>query len=518
MPKPAATARLPVTLDQTSVVPLGRQVYGWLRGAILAGQLAAGSRLPSTRTLASQLGVSRNTVFLAYEQLLAEGYIVAHVGQGTRVAPVLPPPLLHLPRARQQPAPASVPPAREHPHLSERGHLMANTPRMPGAPASSHASYVPSDVSHAPAAAPPLVPGLPDLDAFPYALWARLVARHARDSLPFAAGYQDPAGYRPLREAIAAHVGVARGIRCAPDQVIVVAGSQGGIDLAARLLLDPGAAAWVEDPGYPGAKGALLGAGAHLVPVPVDGEGLLVAEGRARAPDARLAAVTPSHQFPLGATMSLPRRLALLEWARDAGAWILEDDYDSEYRFGGRPIEALVGLDGSDRVIYAGTFSKVLFPALRLGYLIVPPPLAADFAAARRFVDAHPPILEQMALSDFMRAGHFSRHVRRMRALYAARRAALATAVREELGGLLALAPQEAGLQVVGWLPPGVDDQAAARLASAAGIVLLPISTFAMDPSSLRRGGLLLGYSSMPEHEIYDNVRRLAVALRPLIA
>lgn len=504
MAKRATTARLDVALSSASPTPLGRQVYDWIRAAILAGQLAPGSRLPSTRALAGQLGVSRNTVFLAYEQLLAEGYLVGQVGHGTHVAPILPERLLHAPpRSNRAAAPG---PAPDDARLSRRGLLLARTPYMPVARAASAASATVPGAST-------FQSGQPDVAAFPFDLWARLLAHHTRETLPSVAGYQGPAGHPPLREAIAAHVAVARGVRCAADQVIIVAGAQGGLDLAARLLLDPGDRAWIEDPGYPGAHGALLGAGAHVVPVPVDGEGLDVEAGAARAPGARLAVVTPSHQFPLGATMSLARRLRLLAWAREAGAWIVEDDYDSEYRFAGRPIEALQGLDAAGRVIYLGTFSKVLFPSLRLGYLIVPPDLARDFAAARRFVDGHVPLLEQLALADFLRAGHFARHVRRMRALYAARRAALTDAVRDELADLLELAPQEAGLHVVGWLPPGVDDRLAAERAAEHGVDVLPVSAFATEP--LPRGGLLLGYGALDEPAIREGIHRLARALRP---
>jgi len=231
-----------------------------------------------------------------------------------------------------------------------------------------------------------------------------------------------PAGYRPLREAIAAHIGVTRGVRCTADQVIVVSGAQAALDLAARILLDSGDMAWIEDPGYPDARGALEGAGARLVPLSVKEDGLDVRAGRIPCPGARLAYVTPSHQFPLGVTMSLAQRLALLEWASQADTWILEDDYDSEYRFSGRPLEALQGLDSTNHVIYLGTFSKVLFPALRLGYLVVPPDLTDVFVAVRLFVDRHVPILEQMALADFMTEGHFTRHIRRMHTVYAERR------------------------------------------------------------------------------------------------
>src|SRR5207245_1271134 len=239
-------------------------------------------------------------------------------------------------------------------------------------------------------------------DLFPFQIWAQMVTRRVRSSLQNTSDNQDPAGYRPLREAIAAHIGVTRGVRCTADQVIVVSGAQAALDLAARILLDSGDMAWIEDPGYPGARGALGGAGAQLVPIPVKEDGLDVRAGRTRCPRARLAYVTPSHQFPLGVTMSLAQRLALLEWASQADAWILEDDYDSEYRFSGRPLEALQGLDHDGRVLYIGTFSKVLFPALRLGYLVAPTELIEPLLVMRRFLDMHLPMLEQMSLFDFL--------------------------------------------------------------------------------------------------------------------
>jgi GntR family transcriptional regulator/MocR family aminotransferase len=266
--------------------------------------------------------------------------------------------------------------------LSQRGRALAELPYPEEAA-----------VQEAGPAGNPFRISQPDVAHFPYATWARLVARHARRSLPDVALYQPPYGYMPLREAIAAHIGLTRGVPCVPDQVIVTAGAQEALALAADLLLDPDDSVWLEDPGYTGAHGALLAAGATLIPVPVDHEGLDVAAGRQLCPQARLAVVTPSHQFPTGVTMSLRRRLALLEWAREADAWIVEDDYDSEYRFGGRPLEALHGLDDEGRVLYVGTFSKVLFPALRLGYLVVPPGLPPAVRAARRLVDIHPPIL-----------------------------------------------------------------------------------------------------------------------------
>jgi GntR family transcriptional regulator/MocR family aminotransferase len=484
-----------IALDQTSALPLYRQLYNALREAILAGQLKAGARLPSTRALANALAISRNTVMNAYAQLLAEGYVEGEVGSGTYVARTLPDELLQaridLTKGDQLPRIGWT--------LSRRGTRLASN-QIPVSRFSSEFIA--------------FRPGLPALDAFPYELWARLVARRWRRPQRSLLGYGDPAGYRPLRDAIAAYLGEARAVRCQAEQVIVVAGSQQALDLTARMLLDEGDTAWIEDPGYLGARGALLGAGAQLIPVPVDDEGLDVASGASVSQQARLIYVTPSHQYPYGVTMSLRRRLALLEWASQAGAWVLEDDYDSEYRYAGRPLAALQGLDGEGRVIYLGTFSKVLFPALRLGYMVVPPDLVDAFAAARALVDCHSPALDQAALADFISAGHFARHIRRMRALYAERQALLVDAARHALAGLLEVQSAEAGMHLVGWLPEGVDDVEASRRAAAYGVGAPPLSMYGLRP--LRRGGLLLGFTAVGEKEIRHGVQRLAKALHTL--
>ena len=270
--------------------------------------------------------------------------------------------------------------------------------------------------------------GTPGVDLFPVGLWSRLASRRLRSVTSAQLDYGDPAGLRALREAIASHVQTARGTRCEADQVLMVAGAQQGFELVCRLLLDPGDRVWMEEPGYPGARSALRAAGARIVPVPVDAEGLDVARGARRAGDARLAYVTPSHQYPLGVPMSLPRRLALLRWARAARAWVIEDDYDSEFRYGARPIPCLHGLDVDGRVIYVGSFSKTLFPALRLGFLIVPPDLRERLVAARAAADQHPPTLDQAVLADFILEGHFARHLRRMRMAYRERLEALIAA------------------------------------------------------------------------------------------
>lgn len=480
-------ARLTPIFKLDPTAPLYQQIYEHLQAAILNGQLKPGAKIPSSRALADELGISRNTILNAYDQLFAEGYLESVTGRGTFVTRVLPDTYLTASVV------GSPPPDRPHtPRLSRRAQAVLAAPNLEASPRKHPRAFR---------------AGVPALDAFPFELWAKYVARQAHRLQPDTMRYQDSYGYRPLREAIADHVIVARQVRCTPEQVIIVNGSQGALDLAARLLLDPGDAVWLEDPGYLGARGALLAAEAQIIPVPVDEEGLLVDVGKSRAPNARLAYVTPAHQFPLGMTMSLGRRLALLEWAQQADAYILEDDYDSEYRFAGRPLASLQGLDTSNRVFYIGTFSKVMFPALRLGYLIVPPAWVDACRALRRAVDTHPSMLEQMALADFMADGHFTRHIRRMRTLYGERRLALLA------GDLpLEISAPEVGMHVIGWLPVGVDDRLVVQQAAAQQVDVMPVSYFRLEAS--QRGGLVLGYAAINEADIQAGVQRLARVLR----
>ena len=476
--------------------PLYRQLYARMQSAILSGELKCGTKLPSTRALADELGLSRNTVLNAYRQLTAEGYLEGTGGSGTFVADVLPE-LLLTASGHEPPAPAR-PGAPRRPTFSQAAKLQLAAGQI--------GADVPSPAAHS--LPRPFSAGTPALDAFPYALWSRLVVRQAR-RMPYGAfAYQEPAGYRPLREAIAAHVTVSRQVHCTPEQIVIVSGSQGGLDLASRMLVDAGDPVWMEDPGYPGARGAFLGVNARIVPVPVDDEGLVVEAGIARAPQARLVYLTPSHQFPLGVTMSLARRLALLDWAKRANAYLLEDDYDSEYRYAGRPLAALQGLDNTDRVIYIGTFSKVLFPALRIGYLILPPALVDAFLAVRTLMDVHTPLLEQAVLTDFIVEGHFLRHLRRMRSLYAARRAALIEAARALP---LEIDSPPAGIHCIGWLPDGMDDRALVHRARALGLELWPVSDFCVEP--LARAGLLLGFGGYDLPDLHAAIRKLAAAL-----
>ncbi len=492
------TGKSEITLDQNALVPLYRQLYERLRSAILAGRLETGARLPSTRVLASELGVSRNTTALAYELLLLEGYIESRVGDGTRVAYLQPEQQVSR-NTEEHANMASV----QMPMLSQRAQLLINTP-YPGE-LDANQMKVGTNLFSA---------GLPDVTYFPYEIWARLITRHARQSLQSVSLYQGAQGYAPLREAIAAHIAITRGVHCLPEQIILTAGAQGALDLVARVLLNPGDLAWVEKPGYLGAYGSLLAVAANLVEVPIDEEGIDVEAGKQLCRDARLAIVTPSHQFPTGVTMSLSRRLALLEWARAAQAWIIEDDYDSEFRFSGRPLEALQGLDNARRVIYIGTFSKVLFPSLRLGYLVVPPALLKGFLAVRRFIDVHLPMLEQLALTDFLTEGHFARHLRKMRLLYLERRNVLVDALTRELGAMLDIGVPEAGMHLVVWLPDSIRAQTVADLVVAHGLYVQPISRFNLQPP--QRDGLLLGFASATPQMLRAGVKTLAQVLRAL--
>ena len=353
---------------------------------------------------------------------------------------------------------------------------------------------------------------MPALEQFPVAAWSRLVNRHARKPTRQVMAYGDAKGYMPLREAIAEYLGTVRAVRCEPSQILVTTGAQQGIHLSGLVLLDAQERVWIEEPGYPGARQALMTAGARLIPVPVDHEGLNVAEGIRVARNAHAIYITPSHQYPLGVTMTASRRLRLLNWAARSGAWIIEDDYDSEFRFADRPIPSLQGLDTSARVIYVGTFSKVMFPALRLGYIVVPKDLVEAFATARDANDQFSSTLYQAVMTDFMREGHFARHIRRMRVLYRQRRIALVEAIHEYMSEELEVIGAEAGMHLVALLPPGVNDVAISRSAAQMGISAMPLSScYAKSPA---RGGLILGYGGTDARQIQAGLRKLKTAVK----
>jgi len=489
-PPPFASATLAATrLDPTAWVPLHRQIFAALRDDILAGRLQPGQRLESSRRLASHLGVSRNTVLEAFDQLMAEGYLVASRGSGTFVSEALSgrprPPAQH---------PVNSPPQGEPPSLSASGQRLSH---LADAQRSTELR--------------PFQGGVAALDARPLALWRKVGARALAALQPSDLGYGDPRGYAPLRAALADLLWSSRGVQCEPDQIFVVGGSQQALDLAGRVLLDAGDAVWVEDPGYLGTRAALAAPGARLFPLPLDGDGLVVEEGMRRAPNARLACVTPSHQYPLGTVMGVARRLQLLAWARDAGAWILEDDYDSEFRYSGRPLPALKSLDESERVLYVGTFSKVLFPALRLGYLVVPRPLVRSFTGARFCSGRQAPIGDQATVCRFLVEGHLARHLRRMRVLYRERQHWLVEAA-SRLADRLELAPSEAGMHLVGWLPEHADDRVIAERATRVGLRIEPLSRFTLEHRV--RPGLLLGYTAFDRPTLEAGVRALASVLQ----
>jgi GntR family transcriptional regulator/MocR family aminotransferase len=483
-----ASAALLVRIDARAPEGLQRQVYGAVRQAILDGTLAPGTRLPSSRTLAQDLRVSRTTTLLAYEQLLAEGYLCARHGSGTFVAEELPDDL------PQRGAPRRL--ARTaHPQMSRRGAALASVPgssrRLGGPPRAFRL-------------------GVPALDLFPVRLWSQLVTRRLRSMTLRQLDYSDVAGFRELRQAVAEYVQAARGTTCTADQVFIVAGAQRALQMIFSLLVDPGDRVWLEEPGYPGARSALVQAGAHIVPARVDAHGIDVAAAARQAPNARLACVTPSNQFPLGVPMSLMRRLALLKWAGRAGAWIVEDDYDSEFRYSTRPFPSLHGLDADGRVIYVGTFAKSIFPAMRLGFAIVPVDLRQQFLAARRATDVHPPLLEQMALADFIGAGHYATHLRRMRSAYRERVDALAQAAAKLCDGALRLRPIQTGLHAVADLD-SVDEERVCEEAAERGIEVAPLGMYFIGRRTAN--GLLLGFASTPPEALWRGMERLAAAI-----
>ena len=481
-------------LDNRKKAPIYRQLYDWFRTAINEGRLRPGQRLPSTRAVAAELQISRISVFNAYEQLQSEGYLETFVGSGTCVARTIPDDASDL--------------LPDQLRKSYRQTIADSGPRT----VSVHAL----DLLNAPSE--PWLHNigafrvsLPALNQFPIDVWSKLVARHSRKQSRVNMAYGDAMGYMPFRETIAQYLSAFRGVRCDSSQILVTTGSQQALQISAQVLLNPGDQVLMEDPGYPGARLAFSTARAQLIPVPVDDEGMIVSEVVGRLHDARVLYVTPSHQYPLGTTMSAARRMSLLKWAAQSGSWIIEDDYDSEYRFGSRPIASLQGLDVQSRVIYVGTFSKVLFPALRLGYVVVPKDLIPAFAAVRDAADIFSSTLYQAVLTDFISEGHFARHIRRMRVLYMDRRNALANAIRNQMADILEIIGAEAGMHLAAFLPHGVNDVSVSKAAAEIGISAMPLSTCYLKPPT--RGGLILGYGGVNARQIHDGIRKLRISV-----
>lgn len=465
------------SLDQTRQ----QSVFDRVRTGILTGAFPGGARLPPSRVLSAELGVARQTVVLAYERLTAEGYLVARVGSGTFVAADLP---------DSRPAPAS-PGAAGSARLSRRGAALA------AVPASSATG--PSHIL--------LAPGIPAPELFPARAWAACSTQAWRGAGGLDTRYPDPQGMPELRQHVAAHLAGTRGLLADPAHIVITAGTQQALRLAAELLLDPGDRVWVEEPGYIAGRGAMLASGATLAPVRSDADGLDVADGVRTVPDARMALVAPTHGAPLGGAMPVGRRLALLDWAAGAESWVLEDDCDSEFRWAGKPLPPLATLDRAGRVIYCGTFSKTLAPTLRLGFAVFPAPLVAAAVRARTLMDRGPNGVTQAATAEFMRRGLLAPHIRRMRTEYARRRGALLEALARHCPRL-APVPAPGGLHMAALLPDGTEEAVVVRLARARGLGVAPLGAYYAGPPGLR--GLVLGFASTPPALAAKAARRLA--------
>src|SRR5499427_4263779 len=469
-------------LDRASRTPLSRQIYMQVRSAVLSGALRAGTRVPSSRVMASQLGVARASVVSAYEQLLAEGYVESRHGSGTFISGEV----------------AGLATRRRSAPLAIKRAAMPTSAR----------AFPDFERSAVQGEARPFNTGRTLIDARTAETWRSLTHRAVRRLGPNDLGYADPAGLAELRANICDYLRVARAVRCDPEQVVITGGTQQAIDIAIRVVLTPGDEVWVEDPGYPLTHAQLLLAKARPHAIPVDTQGLIVDAGERAAPRARAAFVTPSHQFPTGVTLSMARRLELLAWARQRGAFIVEDDYTSEFRYSGPPLASLQGLDDTEQVIYVGTLNKALFPGLRIGYAVVPRALLRAFVGARYLIDRQPPTLQQAVVSEFMQQGHFAAHIRRMRQLYREQRDALAQTLMRRATDRLDVAVPDQGMHLVAYLRDGTSDIAIEAAAQRTGIVVRAISRF--YSTARPRPGLMLGFSGFPRQLIVPSAAPLA--------
>ena len=483
---PKAISSFELTLESR---PQGQTLTSWfyavLRLAIIEGRLRPGTRLPASRDFARQYGVSRGTIVSVLERLQIEGYVSCRVGSGTRVNRIEPSsPIRDT---------SSVPPAYIRRVISD------------------YVRPKPWIGLVAPEGVQPFCMRDPAIADFPSELWGRIAARRARTFRAWVRTSDGGRGYGPLRQAIADYLSTSRGVRCASSQVILVSGAQQALDLLARSLVKPGEPVWMEDPGYFGASIAFRNAGACLIPVPVDEQGLLVSAGLRTSRDARGVYVTPAHQFPLGMTMSLERRMQVLLWASRTGAFVIEDDYDSEYRFEGRPVPALQSLDRNSNVILIGSFNKLLFPWLRIGYIILPPTLVDVFTALRYRTDFHNLNIDQVVLCDFIAEGHLGRHLRRMRDLYASRLAALMDGGKRYLKGLLDISDVRAGLYTSAFLTNGMTSAQAEKAAAAHNVEVMALDRYTLEATDPK--GLLLGFAAFDERAIRAGLMKLAAAL-----
>lgn len=488
-----------IMLDgENNSLPLYRQIYGAIRTAILKGDFSSKMRLPSTRSLAKSLGVSRITVVNAYEQLFAEGYLEGKIGAGTFVASKLPDDLLQTSKPKLK----TVEKRQNSPlNLSPFGEKLL-------------AKDLESARVQVETRFQPFQNGLTAIDEFPFEIWSRIAAKFHKNPPRSMLGYGDPQGFYKLREAVAAHLRSARGVNCTAEQVVITSGAQQALDLAARIFLSGKDSFLIEDPCYLEARNSFSATGAKAFFVEVDEEGFNLANVSKTGEKAKLVYVTPSHQYPLGHTMTLARRLELIEWAKKQNAWIIEDDYNSEFRYAGRPLASLQGLDKNGRVIYIGTFSKTIFPALRLGCLVVPPELINVFAVARAFNDAHSAVINQAILAEFIAEGHFARHVRRMRRLYEERQEILVREVKNNLADFIEMEKSEAGMHLIGWLTKDLDEEKIIAESARQNIKLSAVSTYYSSESP--RKGFIFGYTAFDERQIKEGITKLAEILNKM--
>jgi GntR family transcriptional regulator/MocR family aminotransferase len=491
---------LPITLDYEADIPLHHQLYDQMRGLILSGKLSSGKRLPSTRLLADSLGLARATVAESYDRLSSEGYIHTVPKSGTFVSESLPEHLLASTPVQNESGPSS-PPTEGFDRLSAFGRAVM------GCDSSFQRNYLDINFGYGP----------PDLEHFPLEQWRRLLLAHCRKPEMKVFGYcVDYAGYVGLREAVAGYLSRARAVRCTPEQVVITNGSQQALDLVARILLDRGDYVAMENPGYFPMRLCCLAQGANIFPVPIDEHGMVVSH-LPQSPSTRMkmAYVTPSHQYPTGTVLPLSRRLELLNWAAQNQVMVVEDDYDSEFRYAGRPLPSLQGIDKSDCVIYMGTFSKILFPAIRLGYLVLPDRLAGVFTKAKVLADRQAPMLEQYALTDFINEGHMERHIRKMRMVYEKRRNATVESFKEFFGDCASILGENSGMSVLVRFNTGLPDHEVQALAAKERIGI--ITAAPMYHEGYEPGEFLMGYSDIPEERIRDGIQRLHKALKEVL-
>ena len=477
-------------INYSSDVPLYKQLYDTFRQSILDGRFIPGQKLPGTRAIAAELKISRNTVTLAFEQLLIEGYIKGKIGAGTFVNEI----------------PDNVLNVKENVKRKKSGRkVKTNLISQLGSPELIHRNILNEEII-------PFQNGVPSLDEFPIRTWLKLNNRTSQILSSSHLGYGDAAGYKPLREEIASYLRTYRAVNCSADQIIIVNGSQQGLDLIMRVLLKPGDSVWHEDPGYFGARASMLFAGAKILPSPLDKEGLNVDYSSKKYPSPKLIYTTPSHQFPIGMTMSISRRIQLLQYASKNNCLIIEDDYDSEFRYSGSPLPSLQGMDKNNCVLYLGTFSKVLFPALRLGYLVLPDSQMLEvFVSAKSMMDRQSPMFEQMITAQFLKKGYFTWHIRKMRTLYKDRQEFLITEMKKELGDLIKVNKSDAGMHIIAWLKENLDSNLISKKARGNNLIAYPISEYVLKFK--QKPALLLGYTAFDKKKLKEGVQKLKKVL-----